>query len=182
MAINIYDNCTNPITGETFKGLSQNAYSFTLKWTLQPKGYFPFEHVHYNQDEIYHVEKGELKVAINGKEHIAKAGEKIIVHKGERHIASNNREEEMNAIIEFRPALDQEKFIQCYNGLINDGYIDEKGALSIPMMGYCLKKMKCKAMFRPTSIPAAAYKIALNLFYAIGILKGWDKLYQKYTG
>jgi hypothetical protein len=122
-----------------------------------------------------------LKMVVDGKEHIAGPGEKIIVAKGKKHIAFNNREDVLETTIEYRPALDQEKFMQCYTGLINDGYIDEKGAPRVPMMGYMLKKMKCKAMAGPTNIPAPMFKLALGIYYVLGSLKGWGKLYEKYT-
>lgn len=181
MAIDVYQRCTNPITGETFKALSQTPYAYTMQWTVQPQGYVPLEHLHYNQDEIFYVQKGQLKMIIDGQEQIAGPGEKIIVAKGKKHIAFNNKEDVLETTVEYRPALDQEKFMQCFNGLINDGYVDEKGSPRIRMMGYMLKKMKCQAMARPASIPAPMFKIALRFFYLLGSLKGWSKLYEKYT-
>jgi mannose-6-phosphate isomerase-like protein (cupin superfamily) len=181
MAVNIYNSITNPVSGETFRCISITPAAYTMQWILNADGYVPFEHIHYKQDEVFHVQKGELKVLINGIEHIAKAGQEIIVPKGARHIASNNRKEIMEAIITYAPVLDYEKFMQCLCGLTIDGHIDKKGGISIPMMGYCLKEMKCKAMARPTDIPAAAFKMALNVFYIIGKLKGWGKLFKKYT-
>jgi len=181
MAIDVYQQCINPITGETFKALNETPYAYSMLWTVQPKGYVPIEHLHYHQDETFHVQKGQLKMVIEGKEHIAGPGEKIVVMKGKQHIAFNNKEEILEATIEYRPALDQEKFMQCFYGLITDGYIDEKGAPSVPMIGYMLKKMKCKAMARPASIPAPMFKMALSFFYLLGTLKGWGKLYDRYT-
>jgi hypothetical protein len=71
--------------------------------------------------------------------------------------------------------------MQCFIGLTNDGLIDKKGGISIPHMGYFLKKMKAKCMARPTSIPAPAFSMALFFFYLRGALSGWKKLYLKYT-
>ena len=181
MAINIYDSCVNPVTGETFKGISLSPEAYTMQWIVKPKGYVAFEHIHLQQDEVFHVQKGELKVLINGEEQIAGASETITVPKGVRHIALNNSDEVLETLVEYRPALDHAKFAQCFNGLVNDGFVDKKGARSIPMMGYFLRKMKCKALARPTNIPAPAFKMALNVFYLIGTIKGWNKLYEKYT-
>jgi len=181
MATNIYDRCTNPVTGETFKAVSQTAYAFTIQWIAQPGDHRHLEHLHDYQDEIIHIKKGEARVLIDGKEHIAGAGEKVIITRGKSHVAFSNKNEELDAWVEYRPALDQERVYQCYNGLINDGYLDKNGSVNAPMMCYMLKKMKCKAMARPASIPAPAFKLALNLYYLIGGLKGWDKLYEKYT-
>jgi mannose-6-phosphate isomerase-like protein (cupin superfamily) len=181
MAIDIYGSYTNPISGETFRGISFSSEAYTMQWTLHPKGYVPFEHVHYHQDELFHIQQGELKVVIDGIEHIARAGEQIKVPKGARHIASNNKDVILDAIVTYTPALDHDRFMQCLCGLTDDGFIDNKGGVNIPMMGYCLKKMKCRAMARPTNIPAPAFSLALNVFYLLGTLKGWGKLYRKYT-
>lgn len=181
MAINVYEKIANPVTGEAFKCISVTPDAYKMEWTLKPRGYVPFEHVHYNQDEIFEIKTGELKVVIEGKEHIAAAGEKIVVPKGAGHIASNNKEELMEAIVSYVPALDHETFSKCFCGLIKDGYLDKNGGISIPMMGYFLRKMKCRAMARPTNIPAPAFNMALNVFYLMGSIRGWNKLYRKYT-
>lgn len=181
MAINIYESVTNPVSGETFKCIEITPASYKMLWTLQANGYVPFEHIHYSQEEVFHVQRGELKLLINGEVLTAKAGESITVPKGTPHLASNNRNEVMEAIVEYTPALDYDTFMKCLCGLTIDGHLDKAGGISIPMMGYFLKKMKCKAMARPTKIPAPAFNMALIVFYLMGVLKGWDKLYQKYT-
>lgn len=181
MAINLFDNITNPVSGEMFKCLSISNELYTMRWTLQPKGYVPFEHIHLHQDEVFDVQRGELKIIIDGITHFAGKGDRVVVPKGSRHIASNNSDEVMEAIVSYSPALDMDKFFQCLGGLTLDGHLDGKGGVSIPMMGYCLTKMKCKAMSRPTNIPSPAFGLALKVFYVIGLFKGWRKLYNKYT-
>ena len=181
MATNIYQPCTNPISGETFKAISFNQDAFTMQWTVQPKGYVPFEHIHFNQEEIFHIKKGEIKVVINGKEHIAKEGQSVSVPKGVAHIAYNNKEEVLDCVVEYKPGLDHETFMQCLCGLTDDGFIDKKGGVNIPKMGYFLIKMKAKCMTRPAEIPAPLFNIALRVFYLRGVLSGWGKLHKKYT-
>ncbi len=182
MAINIYEPCTNPISGETFKAISSDKNAYVMQWTLQPKGYVPFEHIHLHQEEVFHIKKGELKIVIDGTEHITKEGETIAVPKGSAHIASNNKEEVLDCIVEYKPGLDYDAFMQCLCGLTNDGLLDEKGSINIPRMGYFLVKMKTKSMARPTEIPAPLFNIALRVFYLRGVFSGWSALYKKYTG
>ena len=79
MATNIYDQCTNLISGEGFKTISFDSNAYVMQWTVQPKGYVPFEHIHLHQDETFHVKKGELKILLDGKEQIAKVGDSITV-------------------------------------------------------------------------------------------------------
>ena len=92
-----------------------------------------------------------------------------------------NKDEELETLIEYRPALDQVRLMQCYNGLVNDGYLNESGSVNMRMMGYMVKKMRCKALARPASVPASVFKLMLNVSYLIGKLSGWNKLYEKYT-
>jgi uncharacterized cupin superfamily protein len=182
MATSIYQPCMNPISGETFKAISFDKDAFVTQWTVQPKGYVPFEHIHFNQDEIFHIKNGEIKIVMNHKEHIAGQGETITVPRGVAHVAYNNKENVLDCVVEYKPGLDHETFMQCFCGLVNDRLLDKKGGINIPRMGYFLTKMKAKCMSRPTVIPAPLFNFALRLFYLRGILSGWKKLYNKYTG
>jgi quercetin dioxygenase-like cupin family protein len=181
MATNIYEPCTNPLSGETFKAISFDKDTFVMQWTVQPKGYVAFEHIHLNQDEIFHIKSGEIKIVMNGKEQIAVQGQTIIVPKGVAHIASNNKENVLDCVVEYKPALDHDTFMRCFCGLVNDKLLDAKGGIDIPKMGYFLMRMKAKCMTRPTVIPAPLFNLALRFFYVRGVLSGWKKLYKKYT-
>ncbi len=180
MPIDVFKPITNPVTGETFRCLAADESAYVEEWTVQPGGYVPFEHIHLCQDEIFHIKSGEARFVIEGKEIIGKAGESVTVAKGHRHIAFNNKNEILQCIVEYRPGLDSLIFAQCFLGLILDGYYDKHGSPSIPRMGYCIKG--CKALTRPTNIPAAVFDIVINLFYFAGKVLGWKKLYKKYTG
>ena len=181
MAVNIFELNTNPISGEAFKGISFNKEAFVMEWTVQPDGYVPFGHIHLNQDEIFYVKSGELKLLLDNKEHIAKAGESITVPKGIRHIAYNNKKEILNCRVEYKPGLDHDKFMQCFIGLTNDGLLDKRGVVNIPRMGYCLIKMNAKSMARPVAIPSLVFNISLRFFYLRGVVSGWNKLFNKYV-
>ena len=88
----------------------------------------------------------------------------------------------LDCIVEYKPGLDHDLFMQCLCGLTNDGFLDKKGGIHIPRMGYFLTKMKAKCMSRPTEIPAPAFNLALKFFYLRGLFSGWNKLYTQYTG
>lgn len=151
-----------------------------MQWTVQPSGYVPFAHIHINQDEIFHIKSGEIRLLIEGKEHIAKAGETIRVPKGAKHIAYNNKNEVLDCLVEYTPGLDHDKFMKCLMGLTNDNLLDKRGGVDIPKMGFLLTRMKAKSIARPTAIPSLVFGIALKVFYLRGILSGWNKLYVKY--
>lgn len=182
MAIDIFQPFTNPIAGETFQCLSFDEAAYVMEWTVQPEGYVPFEHVHLRQDEVFHIQQGELRLLIEGKEVIARAGTSVTVPKGKRHVAFNNNGEILKCIIEYRPGLDHLKMFQCFAGLTLDKDYDERGKINIPKMGFFLKHMKCQAIARPTSIPAPIFGLALNIFYLMGIINGWKQEFVRYTG
>jgi mannose-6-phosphate isomerase-like protein (cupin superfamily) len=180
MPVDLFQPLTNPITKETFRTISANAEAYVFEWIVAPGGYVPFEHIHLVQDEIFRIEAGEVKLVIEGKEFIGKAGDVITVPKGKRHIAYNNKNETLKAIVEYRPGLDMHLLEQCYNGLLLDGEYDKKGSPPILKLGYFMKGMQ--AVTRPTSVPASLFSVTVNLFYFAGVLLGWKKQYKKYTG
>lgn len=169
MATNIYEPSTNPVSGETFRAISFDKDALVMQWTVQPKGYVAFEHIHLNQDETFRIKNGEIRIVMNGKEYIARRGETINVRKGIAHIAYNNKEDVLDCLVEYKPGLDHDTFMQCFCGLVNDRLLDAKGGIDIPKMGYFLTRMKAKCMARPTAIPAPLFNLALRLFYVRGV-------------
>ncbi len=182
MAVNLYDGFTNHITGESFRCITYDESAFVFEWTVQPDGYIPFEHIHLNQEEVFHIKEGELKISIDGETYIGKAGDTITVPKGKRHIAINNKPDTLHCVVTYKPGLDNYTFFQCFGGLTIDKDMDKKGEINIPKMLYFSKKMKAQCVTRPTSIPAPLFTLASNLFYLAGILFGWNKFFKKYTG
>ncbi|MDO5977795.1 cupin domain-containing protein [Flavivirga spongiicola] len=182
MAINIYEPCTNSITGETFRTISFNKEALVMQWTVQPKGHVPLEHIHLNQDEVFHVKQGEIELFMGGKTRIAKEGESITVLAGVAHVASNNKDTVLDCLVEYRPGLDHNVFMQCFMGLMHDDLLDKKGIINIPRIGYFMTRMKAKCLACPNNIPPFVFTLALKVFYLIGVLNGWNKLYHKYTG
>ncbi len=152
-----------------------------MEWIVQPGGYVPFEHVHINQDEIFHVQQGEIRVKINGHVHIGEAGQTVFIPRGLKHIAYNNRPEKLVCIVDYKPGLDHYKTMQCFAGLTLDGDIDRSGMVNIPKIMYLLKKAKARSLPRPAFVPDLLFRLGMNVFYPVGQLFGWESLYQKYT-
>jgi quercetin dioxygenase-like cupin family protein len=180
MPVDVFESLTHPVTGETFRCISADENAYVFEWTVASGGYVPFEHVHLFQDEIFRVLTGAVRLIVDGEEIIGKGGDTVTVEKGQRHIAFNHTGEVMKCIVEFRPGFDTKIVMQCFWGLILDGDYDKHGTPSIFKMGYFVKG--CQALTRPANIPAAVFNSAVNLFYWIGKLMGWEKLYKKYTG
>jgi quercetin dioxygenase-like cupin family protein len=180
MPIDVFEALTHPVTGETVRCLTADENVYAFEWTVAPGGCVPFEHVHYFQDETFFIQRGEVRVMIEGRETIGKPGDQLTVLQGQRHIALNNSDDVLKCRVEFRPGFDTKTVMQCFWGLILDGDYDRHGAPSILKMGYFING--CKALTRPTNIPAPLFSFCLNLFYLIGKIAGWKKLFHRYTG
>ncbi len=182
MAIDLYRPFTNPITRETFRCISSTAEAYAMEWTVHPGGYVPFEHVHMYQDEIFHVKQGEMRARIDGTEQIGKAGDTLRVRRGARHIAYNDRPEKLICVVEYQPGLDHYRTMQCFAGLTLDNDIDKTGLVNIPKIMYLLKRTNAQSLVRPAFAPELFFRLALGLFFIVGSITGWDKLFRKYTG
>jgi quercetin dioxygenase-like cupin family protein len=181
MPVDLFEPFTNPITGETFRCLSSSEDAYVTEWLVEPKGYVPFRHIHVNQDEIFHVQQGEIRVVISGQQDIGVAGQTVRVPRGVGHVAYNNKPELLHCIVEYRPGLDQYQAMQCFGGLTLDHDLDRRGIVNIPKMMYFMRRMNALAIVRPTFVPAPLFGLFMFTFYIVGSIAGWDQLYRKYT-
>jgi quercetin dioxygenase-like cupin family protein len=182
MGIDPYQSFTNPITGETFRCISSTDEAYTTEWNLRPGGFVPFEHIHLNQVEVFHVQAGEIRVLINGRRSIGRAGDTITIPRGARHIAFNDRDETLRCVLEYKPALDSQRKFQCFAGLTLDGDINRWGVVSIPKMMYFMQVQNARAVARPAFVPGPVFRLMMRASLPLGKAAGWDELYRKYTG
>jgi mannose-6-phosphate isomerase-like protein (cupin superfamily) len=181
MAIDLYQPFANPITRETFRCISFTEEAYTMEWTVHPGGYVPFEHVHMKQDEIFHIQRGEMRTRMKGTEVFGKAGETVKVPCGTRHIAFNDRDESLVCIVEYKPGLDHYMAMQCFAGLTLDGNFDKKGLVDIPRIMYLLKRGNFTSLTRPSFAPEWLFRLGMGMFHWYGHVLGWETLYKKYT-
>lgn len=181
MAIDLYQPFTNPVTRETFRCLSQTEEAYTMEWIVQPNGFVPFEHIHINQDEVFHIKQGKIRAIINGQVKYGTAGQVVTVPRRVRHKAYNDSTEVLVCVVEYRPALDIFKSFQCFSGLTRDNDLDRRNGINIPKMMYFMKRMKVSSLARPSSVPSPIFNLLMNFFYAVGSLAGWETLYKRYT-
>lgn len=180
--IDLYRPFTNPVTRETFRCISFTEEAFAMEWTVHPGGYVPFEHIHVNQDEIFHIEQGEMRVRMRGVTYHGSAGEVLTVPRGTRHIAFNDKDEPLVCIVEYRPGLDHYRTMQCFAGLTIDCDYNKRGLVNVAKVGYMLRKAQALSLTRPAFAPELFFRLGLHIFFLIGSILGWDSLYKKYTG
>jgi quercetin dioxygenase-like cupin family protein len=181
MSIDLYKPFTNPITRETFRCISSTPEAYTMEWTVQPGGYVPFEHVHVAQDEIFHVERGEMRAKVGNQVRYGRAGDTVVAPRGVRHIAFNDRDVPLVCTVEYRPGLDHYTTMQCFAGLTLDGEIDRRGLVDIPKIMYLLRRGKILSLPRPAFAPDLLFRFGMEIFYAVGSVLGWEALYKRYT-
>lgn len=152
-----------------------------MEWSVAPGGYVPFEHVHVAQDEIFHVEQGEIRARIDRKEHVGRAGDTVTAPRGVRHIAYNNRDVPLVCTVEYKPGLDHYTTMQCFAGLTLDGAIDRRGLVNIPKIMYLLRRGHILSLPRPAFAPDFLFHVGMEFFYVVGSALGWEALFKRYT-
>jgi quercetin dioxygenase-like cupin family protein len=182
MAIDLYQPFTNPVTRETFRCISSTEEAFIMEWTVHPGGYVPFEHVHVNQVEIFHIQNGEMRVKIKGVAQLGKVGDTLTIPRGTRHIAFNDGKEPLVCIVEYKPGLDHYKTMQCFAGLTLDCDYDKRGLVNIAKIMFMLKKVNAMSLTRPAFAPDWLFRLGMSTFFAVGSVLKWENIYQKYTG
>lgn len=152
-----------------------------MEWTVHPGGYVPFEHVHVNQDEIFHIQRGEMRVRVKGVTAFGKVGETLTIPRGTRHIAFNDRDEPLVCIVDYRPGLDHYKTMQCFAGLTIDCDYDRRGLINVPKIMYMLGTCNARSLTRPAFAPDWMFGLGMNFFYRMGSFLRWEALYKRYT-
>lgn len=84
-------------------------------------------HYHPIQSESFEVVKGELSLICNGKKMVLKPGEKFMVEPNNAHKWWNEGSEELVAIVELRPAMKTEFFLETMYGLDFQGKTNKQG-------------------------------------------------------
>lgn len=133
------DEMVDPIAGsrmifrktakETDGELLQLDWIGKAGWTAGPL------HVHPCQEERIEVISGTLGSHVAGVERIHEAGEVVAAPAGSVHTVWNagGEEEEVHALVEFRPALRQETVLETVTGLARDGKTNKAGVPKNPL-------------------------------------------------
>ena len=152
-----------------------------MEWTVHPGGYVPFEHIHINQDEIFHIQRGEMRARVRGLTKSGKRGDTLTIPRGTRHIAFNDKDEPLVCIVEYKPGLDHYKMMQCFAGLTLDCDYDKRGLVNIAKIMFMLKRENAISLTRPAFAPEWLFRLGMGTFYVVGSMLRWEELYKKYT-
>jgi putative monooxygenase len=127
---------SNPATGETitFTATPQDVGEDLVRfnWQSQPGGAIT-EHLHPHQEERFTITAGEAHFTVNGKAHIVRPGETIVVPIGVRHSEFNPGSMAIEGVVELRPALRSKEMHEAFGGLASEGKTTSRGAPKNPL-------------------------------------------------
>ena len=126
----------NPATGEwiTYTAIAEDNGGQLVRftWRSVPGGVIT-EHIHPRQEERFTILAGEAHFTLNGQQHMAGAGETVIVPAGVPHSEGNPGPGEIEGIVELRPALRAKELHEAFAGLVADGKTTPRGAPRNPL-------------------------------------------------
>jgi quercetin dioxygenase-like cupin family protein len=175
------DELVNPVTGlrivfrktarKTSGELFQVDWIYESGWTTGP------DHIHPRQEERFEVLSGKLGLRVEGAEHFLGEGEVIVAPAGSAHAAWNaSSDDEVHALIDFRPALRTETAFETLAGLARDGKTNRAGARRDPLLlALVLRHFEDEIYFvRP---PLYVQRVIFGAFARVARLLGYRSEY-----
>jgi mannose-6-phosphate isomerase-like protein (cupin superfamily) len=121
----------HPVTGERVVFLDTAADSngelVRMDMFVRPGGFVAAEHIHPNQEERFEIVEGTVRLRIGGSERDVGSGASAVVPAGTPHVWWNTGNDELHAIVEVRPALRFESFLERWFELGKAGKTNKKG-------------------------------------------------------
>ena len=172
----------NPATGEwiTYTAVAADNHGQLVRfsWRSVPGGVIT-EHIHPGQEERFTILAGEAHFTLNGKEHVARAGETVIVPAGVPHSEGNPGPAEVHGIVELRPALRAKEFHEALAGLVADGKTTPRGAPKNPLqLGATFWHFRHES--RVTTPPIRVQNLMLPPLWALAKLLGIRPYYDRW--
>ena len=126
----------NPATGEwiqyTATAEDSDGQLVRFTWRSTPGGVIP-EHIHPRQQEQFTIVAGQARFTLNGHEHVARAGQTVVIPAGVPHSVENRGPAPIDGVVERRPALQAKEFHEALAGLAADGKTTPAGAPKNPL-------------------------------------------------
>ncbi|MGH2884808.1 MAG: cupin domain-containing protein [Solirubrobacteraceae bacterium] len=149
-----------------------------FEWRSVPGGIIA-EHIHPHQEERFTIVSGEAHFTLDGREHIARAGETLVVPAGVPHSEGNVGTEDIEGIVELRPAQQTKEWHEALAGLVHDGKVTKRGAPKNPLqLGATFWHFRHES--RVTSPPVVSQNILLPPLWAIAKIFGIKPYYDRW--
>lgn len=172
----------NPATGEhihyTAVAADTDGQFLRFEWRSVPGGIIT-EHIHPHQEERFTIVSGEAHFTLDGREHVARAGETLVVPAGVPHSEGNVGTEDIEGIVELRPAQQTKEWHEALAGLVADGKVTPRGAPKNPLqLGATFWHFRHES--RVTSPPVVAQNILLPPLWALAKIFGIKPYYDRW--
>jgi len=173
------DVIENPRSGERMEFIKTaedtGGALLQLVLTVKPGGAVAAPHIHPRQEERFQVRSGTLRLRTNGEERLLRPGQEGVVPAGSPHVWWNEGADELEALVEFRPALRFEDVISTIFALARDGKTDNKGVPNLLQIAVMLRKYPSEIyLARP---PIAVQKLLFAAIAWVGPLVGYHADY-----
>lgn len=172
----------NPATGEliTFIDTAETTSGELARfaWKSVPGGVIT-EHVHPRQEERFTITSGQARFTINGQARHARAGETLVVPAGVPHSEGNPGTENIEGIVELRPALRAKEWHEALAGLVADFPTTPRGApRNVLQLGITFWHFRHES--RVTSPPAWIQNLILPPLWALARALGKRSYYDRW--
>jgi quercetin dioxygenase-like cupin family protein len=172
----------NPATGESIEytvvAEDSDGRLVRFNWRSVPRGVIT-EHVHPYQEERFIIAAGAAHFTFNGEPRVARAGETIVVPAGVRHSEGNPGPEDVEGVVELRPALRTKEWHEALAGLVADGRTTSRGAPKNPLqLGATLWHFRHES--RATSPPIWLQNLMLPPLSALARVFGVRPYYERW--
>jgi quercetin dioxygenase-like cupin family protein len=172
----------NPATGELIEYIvtaeDSDGQHVRFRWRSAPGSVIP-EHIHPRQEERFTILAGEARFTLNGQEHLARAGETVVIPAGAPHSVGNPGPAEINGIVERRPALLAKELHEAFAGLVADGSTTATGAPKNPLqLGATFWHFRHES--RVTSPPIWMQNLLLPPLWAVAKVFGVRPYYDRW--
>ena len=136
------------------------------------------EHVYPNIEESFTVVHGRLGYRLDGREGVARPGQRLHIPHGTTHEWWNAGEKEAQVLVEISPAVRFEEMILNAFGLAQDGKTDAKGRLRL--LQAALFAREFDDVIRFTKPPRAVQRVLFGALVPIARALGYEGSYPKY--
>ncbi len=174
----------NPITREriAFRKTASDTAGALLEADLfvGRGGFVAVEHVHPHQEERLAVRKGLIRFRLEGREQIYSVGDTIVVPPGSRHQWWQEGDEELHVVLEFRPALNFEEFLETVFGLARDGKTSTTGGPKNLLQAAVFFSGPFKGLLYLAHPPVPVQRLLFTLLAPIGRRLGYRDTFPEY--
>jgi quercetin dioxygenase-like cupin family protein len=143
-------------------------------------GFVAAEHVHPRQEERLILKAGSIKFRLAGREQVYSAGETIVVPPGTAHQWWQQGDQELHVVLEFRPALNFEEFLETIFGLARDGKTNATGGPRNLLQAAALLGGPFRGVLYLANPPVPVQRLLFAVLEPIGRMVGYRAVYPEY--